>query len=146
VEIYKKLHKIAKDLNLMKLIFSLINVSTWNIKSNSSSISKEIPCQYISFSSLLALQPSMGLGLFHGFVTVDFSGVGSLAPRPTPNLEDQGLHFVWPIPFDLSGMGGPTRSYAPASIALRVMKRKKIVTFTKVGFSCSFVLFYMYST
>jgi hypothetical protein len=61
-------------------------------------------------SSLLVLQPCLGLGLLRGFVTVDFSGVGLLAPRPTPNLEDQGLHFVWSLPFDLSGMGGATRS------------------------------------
>jgi hypothetical protein len=45
-----------------------------------------------------------------GFVTINFSEVGSLAPRPTPYLEDQVLHFVWPLPFDLHGMGGPTRS------------------------------------
>jgi hypothetical protein len=39
--------------------------------------------------------------IFGHFVTVNFSGVGSLAPRQTLNLEDQGLHFVWPLPFDL---------------------------------------------
>lgn len=33
-----------------------------------------------------------------GFVTVDFSDVESLARRPTPKLEDQGLHFVLPLP------------------------------------------------
>jgi hypothetical protein len=36
----------------------------------------------------------VGLGLSYGFVAVHFSGMGSLAPRPNPNLEDQGLHFV----------------------------------------------------
>jgi hypothetical protein len=41
--------------------------------------------------------------------TVDFR-VGYLAPCPTPNLEDQGLHFIWPLHFELSGMGGPTMS------------------------------------
>jgi hypothetical protein len=76
-------------------------------------------------SSLLALQPCVGLGLLHGFVTVNFSGMWSLAPRPTLNLEDQELHFVWPLPFHLSGMGGPTRSYASASIALRVSGARK---------------------
>jgi len=29
--------------------------------------------------------------------------------------------FVWALPFDLSGMGGPTSSYATAGIALRSM-------------------------
>jgi hypothetical protein len=33
-----------------------------------------------------------------------------VAPSQNPNLEDQKLHFVWPLPFDLSGMGDPTRS------------------------------------
>jgi hypothetical protein len=48
----------------------------------------------------------MGLGLLHEvFVTVNFSGVGSLAPRPTPNMEDQGLYFVWTLHFNLSGGG-----------------------------------------
>jgi hypothetical protein len=28
--------------------------------------------------------------------------------------------FVWTLPFDLSGMGNPTSSYATAGIALRV--------------------------
>jgi hypothetical protein len=52
----------------------------------------------------------VGLGLLRGFVTVNVSGVGLFAPRSTPNQEDQGLHFLWPLPFDLSDMGGPTRS------------------------------------
>jgi hypothetical protein len=57
---------------------------------------------YISF--LLAPQPCVGLGLLHGFLT-GFSGVLSLAPRPKPNLEDQLLQFIWPLPFDLPGYG-----------------------------------------
>jgi hypothetical protein len=36
-------------------------------------------------SSLLALQPCyVSPSLLHGFVAVSFSGVGSFAPRPTP--------------------------------------------------------------
>jgi hypothetical protein len=38
------------------------------------------------------------------------SEVGSLAPRPNPNPEDQGPHFFWPLPFDLSGMRNATKS------------------------------------
>jgi hypothetical protein len=62
----------------------------------------------ITFSSspLLALQPCVCLGLLHGFVTVNFLGVWSLAPNSTHDLEDEGLHFIWPLPFDPSGMGG----------------------------------------
>jgi len=33
--------------------------------------------------------------------------------------------FVWALPFDLSGMGGPTSRYATASIALRVTESHK---------------------
>jgi hypothetical protein len=65
---------------------------------------------YVYSPSLLALQPSVALHLLHGFVTVNFLGVESLSARPVPSLEDQGLHVMWPIPFCLSGMGGPTRS------------------------------------
>jgi hypothetical protein len=61
------------------------------------------------------------LGLLHAFVTVNCLGVWSLAPRSTPNLEDQGLHFVWLLPFDLSGMSGLPAVYAPTSIAPRVI-------------------------
>jgi hypothetical protein len=39
---------------------------------------------------------------------------------PTPKLEDQGLHFVWTLPFDLSGMGDLPGVYAPVSILLQV--------------------------
>jgi hypothetical protein len=54
--------------------------------------------------------------------TYIFYGERSSASRPTPNLEDQGISLlVWIIPFDLSGMGGPTSSYATAGIPLRVI-------------------------
>jgi len=33
--------------------------------------------------------------------------------------------FVWALPFDLSGMGGPTSSYATAGIALLVTESHK---------------------
>jgi len=49
-----------------------------------------------------------------------FFGVGLLAPRPILSLEEQGITFVWVNNFDLSGTGGPTCSYANASIALRI--------------------------
>jgi hypothetical protein len=50
-----------------------------------------------------------------------FYGVRMLVPRPTPNLEDQGipLHLAL-LALDVSGMGVPTSSYATAGIALRV--------------------------
>ena len=36
-----------------------------------------------------------------------------------------GSNLVWPLSFDLSGLGGPTRSIAPAGIALRVIETRK---------------------
>jgi hypothetical protein len=64
----------------------------------------------------MALQTCLGLCVPHGpsaqvsggYVILGSSGVRSLAPRPNP--ENQGLHFVRPLLFDLSGMGEPTRS------------------------------------
>jgi hypothetical protein len=47
---------------------------------------------------------------------------GRQPDAPTPNLEDQwAALFVWSLPFNLSGLGGPTRNLTPASIALRVV-------------------------
>lgn len=62
--------------------------------------------QFFFFIGATAL--CVDFGLLHGFVTVEFSGMASLAPRRTPSLEDQELHTVWPLPFDLSGIGSPT--------------------------------------
>jgi hypothetical protein len=41
---------------------------------------------YYYYYYLLVLQPYVRLGLLHGFVTVDFSGVGfvSTTPKPQP--------------------------------------------------------------
>jgi hypothetical protein len=55
----------------------------------------------------------------------NFYGVRLLVSRPTPNLEDQGIPLVWPLPLDLSCMGAPTSSYATADIALRVSRALK---------------------
>jgi hypothetical protein len=45
----------------------------------------------------MALQPISGLGLLYwGSITAAFYGVGLLAPRPTPNLEDQISVFMTP--------------------------------------------------
>lgn len=52
----------------------------------------------------MVLHTFVGLGLLDAFVIVNVSEVGSVDPRSTPNLEDQGLHFVCLLPFDLSDM------------------------------------------
>jgi hypothetical protein len=38
-----------------------------------------------------------------------FVGVPLFAPCQTPNLKGYGLHFGWPLPFDLYGMGESIR-------------------------------------
>ena len=40
--------------------------------------------------------------------------------------------FVWLLPFDLSGLGDPTSSYAPAGIALWVAEARKLPHHVKV--------------
>jgi len=55
-----------------------------------------------------------------------------LAPRPTPNLEDQWLFFVCPLPFDLSGLVRPAKSNALAGIALRFSEAHKLTHHDKV--------------
>lgn len=44
-------------------------------------------------------------------VTIGFYGVALLAPRPTPNLEDQVLPFVSLLTQDQSGVVEPARSH-----------------------------------
>jgi hypothetical protein len=51
---------------------------------------------------------------------INFLRRGLLA-RPTPTLEAQDIPFVWVITLDLSGMEGPTRTYATSSLALRIV-------------------------
>jgi hypothetical protein len=61
-------------------------------------------------------------GLIPGFETFIFftmRGRQPLAQPPTWRARVSLL--VWVIPFDLSGMGAPTSSYATAGIALRVI-------------------------
>jgi hypothetical protein len=70
--------------------------------------------EYIS-SSLLVLQLYVYLGTLHGSVTLNFSLMESLTPRPMPNMEDPGLHFVWPLPCDLSDMGDYQEFTLPAA-------------------------------
>jgi hypothetical protein len=46
--------------------------------------------------------------------------VWSLAPRSTPNLGDEGLHFVWPYTLDCLAWVALPGAYAPVSIGLRI--------------------------
>jgi hypothetical protein len=68
------------------------------------------------------VRPCVGLGLLHEErkKTVNFSRVGSIAPRPTSTIEDQELYFVWPVPFSYLAWVALPGDYAPVGIALRV--------------------------
>jgi hypothetical protein len=89
----------------------------------------------------MALQPCVrlsGLGLFHGFLTVDFSRVGSLTPRPTTNLKDQGLYFIQCLPlsmllFDLGGTARGLRSRQHSSLGQENTLHSKAVRTRSVG-------------
>jgi hypothetical protein len=49
-------------------------------------------------------------------------------------MKDQVVFFfVWVVTFDLSDMGGPTSSYATASIVLRIIGPVKPQHYVKVG-------------
>jgi hypothetical protein len=55
------------------------------------------------------------------------------ASRPTPNCRTRVPLFIWLLPLDLSSLGCPTSSYAPAGIALRVSGALKPYHHDKVG-------------
>ena len=55
------------------------------------------------------------------------------ASHPTPNLEDQGIPFVWVITFDLSGIWCHTSSITTASRALGIIWPRKPHHYVKVG-------------
>jgi hypothetical protein len=57
--------------------------------------------------------------------------MGLLARRPTPHMEDQGISFC--LGHHLSGIRGPTSSYATASIVLRIIWPLKPLDNPKVG-------------
>ena len=66
-------------------------------------------CIYRNYS----LEPSQQCSFFHCAVA---------GRTPNPLLRRTGVSLlVWVITFDLSGMGGPTSSYATAGIALRII-------------------------
>jgi hypothetical protein len=67
----------------------------------------------------------VGLGLLHGFVTVYFAYVRSLALYPTSNMEDQGLHLAGTYPWTCLKRVAVPGTLAPARIALRVIGVRK---------------------
>jgi hypothetical protein len=68
------------------------------------------------------LQPCVGLGLFYAFLTAIFSGVGSLAPHTTPDLDYQVLLSLVRTCLALVAL---PEADASASIALRATGVRK---------------------
>jgi hypothetical protein len=68
------------------------------------------------------------------FVTISFYCVGMLAPRQTPNLEDQGIPFLsGSSPLTCLAWEALPVAYATASIALRIIWPRKPHHYVKVG-------------
>jgi hypothetical protein len=87
-----------------------------------------LPKRRLTFNGLLLYwryNPVWVLASSIGFVKVKFSGVGSLAPCPTSNIEHQGLHFIWFYPLACLACVDLPGAYAPVNIALRVTGASK---------------------
>jgi len=85
-----------------------------------------------SFRPLLSIRPAFNNWAFIAVLGV-FSGARLLALRPTPPTWRARVSlFVWLLPFDLSGLGDPTSSYATAGTALRVAEARKLPHHVKV--------------
>jgi hypothetical protein len=88
-----------------------------------------------SSPSLLALQPCVGLSLFPGFITVNFSGggvVGETHAQPlTCRSRDYTSSGAYPLTC-LAWVALPG-AYAPASIAFRVTRARKPRLYGKAG-------------
>jgi hypothetical protein len=61
-----------------------------------------------------------------------FPGRGCWPCAQRPTWRTRVSLFVWLLPFDLSGLGGPTSSYATAGIALRVTEACELPHHVKV--------------
>ena len=82
----------------------------------------------------LALNPWVRLDcLFWGYATVIFLQGVVISPMPKPQPGWLGYPFSLGHHFDLSGIGGPTTSYATARRALRVIWAHKPHHYIKVG-------------
>jgi hypothetical protein len=72
-------------------------------------------------------------GLISGFETFVFFTVRGPQPLAQPPTWRTRVSLsVWIIPFDLSGLGDPTSSYATAGVALRVFWSRKPHHYVKV--------------
>lgn len=63
--------------------------------------------------------------------------MGSLAPRPAPNLVDQGLHFVWSPPFDLSGRFYQELTLLPAWLDILYSHEIELILLINLPTTCN---------
>ena len=115
-------------------IFWNLSVTGFNIKHNA---------LLLLLLLLLALQPlilnSSKIVLkhpasnFRSSSTEQYLWGGLSAPVQPPTWRTRVSLFVWVITFDLFGMGGPTSSYATASIAPRITRPRKSHHYIQVG-------------
>ena len=85
---------------------------------------------------LLALQSLVDISLFYLQMLLNkthFYGIGLKPNAQTPTWRTRVPLLVWVIAFDLSGMEGPTNSYATASIAFRIIWPPKTHHYVKAG-------------
>jgi hypothetical protein len=89
------------------------------------------------FLSLLPLPPQPSVGphfLFFRFLDSNISYEADSQPHAqTPSRKTTVCLLVWLLPFDLSGILGPTSSYATASNALRFIWPCKPHRYIKIG-------------
>jgi hypothetical protein len=104
-----------KNNTLRNCFFPTLSVLPWLFRIDHKSLHMQF------FSSLLVLQPCEGLELLHGFVRVNFSGVGQFAPRQNPTWRSRdyvlsrGYHSAGLACVALPG------ACAPVSRALQVI-------------------------
>ena len=77
------------------------------------------------FGRLLSIRPAFNNWAFLAVLDF-FPGRGCWPCAQPPTWRARVSLFVWLLPFDLSGLGGLTSSYATAGIALRVAEARKL--------------------
>jgi hypothetical protein len=118
-------HKFTKNFILFLALHSLVDLSLFHkcpLLFLVLRLTSPIPYTCKLLIMLCCLCCSIWLPISEGSQDTYFLGVRLAASCPTPNLEDQFIPFCLGHHLDLSGMGGPTSSYATASIALRIIR------------------------
>ena len=93
--------------------------------------------------TITALRPFLGplLSPIQCCKTVEFYKVRKRVPRPTPNLENQGISLCPPFSRDVSGMSDPTKRQAATSVIFSVHRQVRNSFFRSPLVSCQNTLF-----